>query len=289
MNEIKTKLFYTELFDGLPKGFRQVVCDTECIKAVIVPRAQTSEISAYINKDTMAVYLLIGESETGEIKIYVGQTKRTQLRAKEHYKKRDWWSEVIYFINRLDKGFTSVELDYLEWLLIQKLAQAKRVTLDNGNNASANEPLIPSEKKSSFINYYNQIVALTDVMRLDIFNKVYAQNNSEISFFCKNSKGADGTAFYREDGIYVQPGSKCVVELTASGKKSSYIQPARKRLLEEKVLTFNNGELVFAQEYKFKTPSGASDIILGTPSNGWLHWKDSSDKTMDDHFRKITN
>ena len=51
MNEIKTKLFYTELCDDLPKGFRQVVCDTECIKAVIVPRAQ-SEISAYINKDT---------------------------------------------------------------------------------------------------------------------------------------------------------------------------------------------------------------------------------------------
>jgi len=285
-DNIKTKLVNIELFDGTPKGFRQVEFETEIIKAVVVPRAKAGEIASHINAQTMAIYLLLGEDESGEIKAYVGQTKRTQLRANEHSKKRDWWNEIIYFINRAGNGFTAVELDYLEWMLIQKLSEAKRVQLDNGNNASKSEPVATSGKKASFAAYYNQIVMLTELLGLDIFNKIYSPDNNEIRFFCKNSKGANASAFYRADGFYVQPRSECVIELTASGKKGGYIQPIRQRLLQENVLKHDGNKLIFLQEYKFKTPSGASDIILGTPSNGWTNWKDVNGKTLDEHFRQ---
>lgn len=285
VNNIKTKLVNVELFDGTPKGFRQVEFETEIIKAVVVPRAQAGEIASHINEQTMAVYLLIGEDDARKIKAYVGQTKRTQPRAQEHRKKRDWWNEIIYFINRAGNGFSAVELDYLEWLLVKKLSEAKRVILDNSNKASKEEPVATSGKKASFIAYYNQIVMLTELLGLDIFNKVYSTTSTEIRFFCKNSKGANASAFLRDDGFYVQPNSECVLQLTASGKKSSYIQPTRQRLLEENVLKNDGPKLIFAQEYKFKTPSGASDIILGTPSNGWINWKDATGKTLDEHFR----
>lgn len=282
----KTKLVNIELFDGTPKGLRQIEFETEIIKAVIVPRAQAGGISSHINEQTMSVYLLLGEDDAGLLKAYVGQTRRTQLRAQEHGKKRDWWNEIIYFINRAGSGFNATELDYLEWLLIQKLSAAQRVKLDNGNNASKGEPIATVGKKASLVAYYNQIVMLTEVLGLDIFNKIYAPNQSEIRFFCKNSKGANASAFYRDDGFYVQPNSECVPQLTATGKKSGYIGPTREHLLKSGILKKSGSKLVFMQEYKFKTPSGAAQLVLGTNANGWVNWKDSDGKTLDEHFRK---
>ncbi|MEG2076201.1 MAG: DUF4357 domain-containing protein, partial [Victivallaceae bacterium] len=152
--------------------------------------------------------------------------------------------------------------------------------------ASKDEPIATSGKKASFTAYYNQIVTLTELLGLDIFNKIYSKDNNEICFYCKNTKGADASAFYREDGFYVQSGSICVKELTATGKKMSYITTTRNRLLQEKVLQQNDDKLLFASEYKFATPSGAAQIVLGTASNGWVNWKDVNGKTLDEHFRK---
>ncbi len=282
---IKSKVVHIELFDGTPKGMRQIWSDVEVIEAIVVPRNNTAEVNSLITKNTLAVYLLLGENEAGKPMIYVGQTKRTKLRALEHNKKRDWWNEIIYFINRAG-GFSSDDLNYLEWFLIKKLSEAKRVELDNSNKASADEPASTRDKKANFSRYYNQIVSLTEIIGLDIFNKIYDKTSCEPVFYCKNTKGANASAYYREDGFYVQKRSECVVDLTVSGKKSSYIGPIRERLLSEGVLKKSNGQLIFIEEYKFNTPSGASQIILGTNSNGWVAWKDAAGKTLDECFRQ---
>ena len=111
-------------------------------------------------------------------------------------------------------------------------------------------------------------------------------SDKQVRFFCKNSKGANGTALFDGNNLYIQEGSECVLELTESGKKSSYIQPMRQKLLDDKVLSMQNGKLVFIKEYKFDTPSGGSSIILGYPSNGWNDWQDIEDRTLDEYYRK---
>ena len=37
---------------------------------------------------------------------------------------------------------------------------------------------------------------------------------------------------------------------------------------------------------EFKSPSGASDFILGGSTNGWVEWKTTEGKTLDEIFRK---
>ena len=35
----------------------------------------------------------------------------------------------------------------------------------------------------------------------------------------------------------------------------------------------------------FRTPSGASDFVLGGSTNGWIEWKDSNGRTLDQMYR----
>lgn len=44
--------------------------------------------------------------------------------------------------------------------------------------------------------------------------------------------------------------------------------------------------LEFSEDYVFNSPSGASNMIAGVATNGWLGWKDSSGKTLDENIRK---
>ena len=34
----------------------------------------------------------------------------------------------------------------------------------------------------------------------------------------------------------------------------------------------------------FRTPSGASDFVLGGSTNGWVEWRDKDGKTLDEFF-----
>ena len=45
-------------------------------------------------------------------------------------------------------------------------------------------------------------------------------------------------------------------------------------------------QLVFTQDYVFKSPSAAAAIVVGNNMNGWLSWKDKDGKTMDTVVRQ---
>ncbi|WP_143476446.1 DUF4357 domain-containing protein, partial [Pseudacidovorax sp. RU35E] len=45
----------------------------------------------------------------------------------------------------------------------------------------------------------------------------------------------------------------------------------------------SDGEFyVFQEDVPFGSPSGASDVVTGNPSNGWTVWKNKDGKTLDD-------
>lgn len=39
---------------------------------------------------------------------------------------------------------------------------------------------------------------------------------------------------------------------------------------------------VFQRDVLFKSPSGASDVIAGASTNGWMLWKTKAGKTLDE-------
>jgi hypothetical protein len=63
-------------------------------------------------------------------------------------------------------------------------------------------------------------------------------------------------------------------------------QRLRQKLLEEKVLQTEGAYYRLPQDQFFKTPSGASDFVIGGSSNGWVEWKDAQGKTLDELIRR---
>lgn len=62
----------------------------------------------------------------------------------------------------------------------------------------------------------------------------------------------------------------------------------RKKLEEAGVLKPAGDQLVFTQDYLFKSPSAAAAIVVGNNMNGWLSWKPKDGKTLDAAVRQVT-
>ncbi len=85
------------------------------------------------------------------------------------------------------------------------------------------------------------------------------KDDSNNILYCKRS-GCDASGTYK-DGIFtVFKGSKIRVD--------------------DKYTELENDKI-------FQTPSGASRYVVGMSSNGWIDWKSSEGKTMDEIFRRV--
>ena len=83
-----------------------------------------------------------------------------------------------------------------------------------------------------------------------------------------------------EDGFVVRAGATARKEIVPSAMDS--VPPMRAKLIESGVMVEENGQYRFTQDYLFNTPSGAAAVVLGRTSNGWVDWKNSEGKTLND-------
>ncbi len=289
-DNLKIKTIKIELLEGIPSGFRRAEFTTQLMRVLVVPRDRQELLVNCPESKFQAVYLIVGETEDGEPQVYIGQTRRMALRIKEHNKggKRDYWKNVLYFVTK-DNSLSSTEIEYLEWLLIRKATEAGNFQLDNRNRGCREEPQVESAKRADFADYYNQIVALTEVLGYGgLFNKIHTEDAAaEAHFFCKNTKGdVDAELVARDDGYYVLAGSSCAPELSEAGKRNSTLVKTREKLLKTGVLKRQGEKLLFAQDYKFSSPSGAATQVYGRNMNGWEWWRDASGRTLDKCLRQ---
>ena len=287
---LKIKTIKIELLEGIPSGFRRAEFTTQLMRVLVVPRDRQELLEHCPEAKFQAVYLIVGENEEGEPQVYIGKTRRMALRIKEHSKagKKDYWRNVLYFVTK-DNSLSSTEIEYLEWLLINKATEAGNYQLDNGNHGCKEEPQVEPAKCSDFADYYNQIVALTEVLGYGgIFNRIHTEEPiQEEYFFCKTVKGdVDAKLVVREDGFYVLAESQCAEELTKTGAKNGAFVKKRAQLEKSGILKKKDGKLLFTQDYKFGSPSAAAMMVYGTNMNGWTIWKDSAGKTLDECIRQ---
>jgi hypothetical protein len=97
-------------------------------------------------------------------------------------------------------------------------------------------------------------------------------------------RGANARAVYGEDGLVVLEGSRGPATITVSAK-GSFVESARAKLIQAKVIRIDGREIVFTRDYAFGTPSNAAAVVAGRHTNGWIEWKYSDGRTLSDVHR----
>jgi hypothetical protein len=102
-------------------------------------------------------------------------------------------------------------------------------------------------------------------------------------WFCRGPQGIEATGQYTEEGMVVLEGSRARVDVVAS--MASAVK-RRQGLIDAGDLVLEGGSYRFRHDVLFRSPSGASNVVLGRNSNGWDEWRDSTGRTLNESKRQ---
>ena len=222
----------------------------------------------------MAVYFLFGESdEQAKPIVYIGQPEDVRKRLDSHNSNKDFWRTAVLGISKTD-SFTQAHIRYLEWHCIEQAQTCGRFVLDN--DQQPNKPYVTEPMEADLLDVFATLSTLLSTLGFPLFEPLAARKSSE-HFFLKG-KDARATGELVEDGFVVRAGALVQRDIVKSA--TATVTSLREKLRESDVLVDENGQLRFAQDYLFNTPSGAAAAVLGRSANGWVEWKNDSGKTL---------
>jgi uncharacterized protein with ParB-like and HNH nuclease domain len=85
-----------------------------------------------------------------------------------------------------------------------------------------------------------------------------------------------------DESLTVYAGSNIRIQTQPS---SETLRELREELLEKEEIVIENGICSFTRDFKFGSPSQATDFIFGGSNNGWDYWKDSNGVIINDCLR----
>jgi hypothetical protein len=261
MKSTTIKLF---LINGDPKGLRTAQLSNWSGKSVAGPRSQLEELRKRDESKKPGVYMLIGKTDdTGENKIYIGETEVIENRIFQHLEK-EFWNQAVFFVSK-DENLTKSHTKYLENLLIAAAKAANRYLIDNANSSGAK---LPEEDRAEMDEFFENVLRLAPIMGIEAFIPITGakKENNKIQEFATEIKGLRATGFISENGFVIKKGSQAVPDLRDSCPEA--VSRIRKELLEKQILKKEAKHLLFLQNHEFNSPSLAAGIIHGGSANG---------------------
>ncbi len=282
--------------DGDPDGLRLVERSNWVGKALIFPRALLPKVKQRPELSQTGVYLLLGPREDGEgDMLYVGEGDPIRPRLESHYAQKDFWTRVVCFVaapGQLNKA----HVQFLESNLIRIAKAAKRLPLDNANQPT--EPSLSEADRADMQVFLDNMLGMLPVLGVGAFELASAPlrqamanvvtpsqpipetSTSPLRLLTCRGKGVLATGFEANQGFVVQAGSQAVIEPVPSARTFPGSIRLRDDLIANGVLVRDGNVFRFAQDYIFRSPSSASDLVLGSVTNGRTSWKDASGRTL---------
>lgn len=267
------KVFY---YDGKPDGIRWIKRELSPITAYVVPRALYSQAKKVKGIDRPGVYFLLAENEDGVVsKMYIGQTELGISRLDDHNKKKDWWNKAILFLADKDTFNKSIIVD-IENYAIKMANDSQKYTLDN---AAIPQGEIDEFQMTTVKEAYNEILFIMGTQGYSLEDNTTSSND----IYHTTRNGITARAVYGSDLFVVLAGSEIDMDRTVI--TSSY-NDKRKDLQNQGYIVLENGKYILKKDLEFRTPSGASDFVLGGSTNGWVEWKNQHGETLDKVIRQ---
>ena len=263
--------------NGEPEGIRIYMRHLSTIKAFVIPRIFLNEAKKLTGVDNPGVYFLIND-DTGSLStIYIGQTRNGISRLDDHNAKKDFWNKAILFLAD-SQHFTLNIISGLEKYAIQKAIDANRYQVDNKavpkyKISEYDEPLVEE--------IYEEIEFIMATLGFRM-NGSTAQQNQPV--FTTSRRGVVGRGTYSGESFDVLPGSE--IDMLKAVRIESYNAKRQEYINDGTIVQKEDGKYYLTKIITFKTPSGASDFVLGGSTNGWAEWKDQDGKTLDQLFRQ---
>lgn len=282
--QARAKTIQIFLPSGDPQGIRQAEITTRIVRLLEVPRALLKDFLAMPESSGGAVYFLFGDAdESAKPQVYIGQSTDLKKRLVKHQKEKDFWQRAVVMLSRAD-SLTTTHSQYLERICIQRAKEANRFIIENDTNGNKLNTTRPMEAECEEL--FETCETLMSTLGFQLFEKP-AKPPEGASIYTCTASGTDARAQYTSEGMAVMKGSKARGQVTDSFKDKGF-HVLRKQLEAEGILKAAGDQLVFTQDYLFKSPSAAAAIVVGNNMNGWLSWKNKDGKTLDAVVRQAT-
>lgn len=274
----KSKRLEVIFHNGEPDGIRTYMRHLSTIKAYVVPRQYLAEAKKITGINHPGVYFLVND-ETGSLtQIYIGQTRNGITRLDDHNAKKDFWNKAILFLAD-SEHFTLNILSGLEKYAIEKAVDAKRYSVDN--------KAVPKYKISEYDlpiveEIYEEIEFIMATLGYRMSESVAAPQN----IFTTSRRGIVAYGTYSGESFEVLPDSE--IDFSKAVHIASYNEKRQAFLQDGTIIKHSDGRYILTKVVSFKSPSGASDFVLGGSTNGWAEWKNNDGKTLNDIYRSAT-
>lgn len=265
-------------YNGQPDGVRSVRRHLSTITTYVIPRPLLAEAKKISGITRPGIYYLINENDENKIaQIYIGQTRNGVTRLDDHNRSKDFWNKAIMFLAD-NKTFSLDMISGLEEYAIVKAHEAKRYKVENTVKPKyeIDEYDLPSIEE-----VYDEIQFIMATLGYKMENAKQTRNEAEIFHTTRN-----GITAY---GIYSGDKFQVLEDSEINFKKPVHLPKynrQREELLKKGDITLQGDKYKLNVILEFNTPSGASDFVLGSSTNGWTEWKNKNGKTLDEIYRK---
>lgn len=264
--------------NGQPDGIRSIRRQLSTMTTYVIPRPLLSEAKKITGINRQGIYYLINENEENKIaQIYIGQTQNGISRLDDHNRSKDFWNKAIMFLAD-SKTFSLDMISGLEKYAIIKAHEAKRYKVENAVHPKyeIDEYALPLIEE-----VYGEIQFIMATQGYKMDNAKQTLNVANILHTTR--KGIKAFGIYDGEKFEVLDGSE--VDFSKAVYHDKY-NLQRQALLSKGEISLVGSKYILNITLEFKSPSGASDFILGGSTNGWVEWKTTEGKTLDEIFRK---
>ena len=281
MNVKKPRTIQIFLPTGDPSGIRIAEITTSIIRLIEVPRNQLVDFLEMPESGQVGLYFLVGQENQDEV--YIGQSGDVGTRLSQHNKddKKDWERALV--LVSLTNNLTQTHALYLESLSIERAKACKRFEISNGN--SGQKPYTPIPLKADCDEMHEIGSLLLATLGYPIFEPLIDSTPTETlePLICSRPN-VKARAFYTNEGMVVLEGSFAL--MNPKKQQDPKMIAKRDEMLRKGILIEKDGYFVFTRDFLFKTPSGASGLLVLGSSNGWTDWKTESGQTLSDYQKR---
>ena len=295
---------------GNPRGLRLAEMTTRTVRLIEIPRIHIDDFFAMPDANQVGLYFLIGDTDSiDKPLLYIGQTGDLKTRLNQHHKK-DFWTRAFVMLST-NNSMTQTHALYMEHKAIATALDVGRYELKNGN--SGNKPHTPDPLKADCEELFHTLDVLLSTLGQPIFeslaihdsfysNKtdahklttsigVKVERAAEVSpikpvpvLFYYKVKDGDAQGYYDDDGFVILAGS--LIRQSQAASAPPFVTRLKESLLSSgKLIAVNDTSYKLTENHLFKTPSGASALVSGRSTNGWIEWKNAAGQTLDSIYR----